>query len=887
MDSPDRGLNPGPSNYASGALPTPPGKGNRIILHIIFVRKITEKMDSPDRDLNPGPSDYASRDHQDGNHFFHSLFLPFLAGVLLGVGWGSGETITTPRKVLEHLVRGHFPESTIEHPGECPEVGWTRTGSSAPDWELAAKIVTLDRLQWAVASFEMWREVRVAFIPKPGKCSYDNAKAYRPISLSSFLLKTLERLVDRQIKEGALRFNQICSSQHAYQAGRSTETALHHLVGTIENAKERGVDTLGVFIDIEGAFNNTSFDTLEKAAASFGIEESVSKWIAAMLRTRVVHSTLGDSAVRAVKARGCPQGGVISPLLWFLVVDGLLTGLEELGIRTVAYADDVALLVTSRDASMLHGKMQKALDYVQHWCTSKGLRVNPGKTEMVHFTSRRRAAVKAPSIYNTVQNFSTEVNYLGIWLDKKLSWKKHIAMQTNNVTMTYWACRRMFGSTWGLRPRMVKWIYTAIMTPQLTYAAAVWWSALNNACHRKAVDRVGRLAMLGITGALRTTPCSALEALVFMQPPHLIIREEATKAAATLRLQGTWKGARNGHASVLRTDRELEGLLSRGADACRPRWHFRRKFSVNLGWGETPSGKDADWAPPRGLIWYTDGSRVSGRVGAGVWSEVPAIARAIGLDSHATALQTELAALRTCSRMILGRGDKGKKIFIFSDSRRALRSILRYECCSKLVSECVERMEEIAVNNRLEVAWIPGHAGIKGNEKADELAKNGSSRAFQGEVEHVGVHTDFVNDLVKERGDRRIVERWDSETGARHTKSFLGKPTWKIPETLLGLNRAKLGAIVGLITGHWPLALYLSRIGKGTNPLCKRCGLTEEDPLHLCTRCSGLDEVWWDVFGSACTDIWIDRDGIKGLYEFARRALILDTSDRRLPKGRV
>ncbi|XP_063988118.1 uncharacterized protein LOC135168107 [Diachasmimorpha longicaudata] len=147
------------------------------------------------------------------------------------------------------------------------------------------------------------------------------------------------------------------------------------------------------------------------------------------------------------------------------------------------------------------------------------------------------------------------------------------------------------------------------------------------------------------------------------------------------------------------------------------------------------------------------------------------------------------------------------------------------------------------------------------------------------EVEHVGVHTDFVKDLVKERADRRIVERWDSETGARHTKSLLGEPTRKMAETLLGLNRVKLRTIVGLITGHWPLALYLSRIGKGTDPLCKRCGLTEEDPLHLCTRCSGLDEARWNVFGSTCIDIRVDRDGINGLYELARRAQILDTSD--------
>ncbi|XP_063992908.1 uncharacterized protein LOC135170783 [Diachasmimorpha longicaudata] len=223
--------------------------------------------------------------------------------------------------------------------------------------------------------------------------------------------------------------------------------------------------------------------------------------------------------------------------------------------------------------------------------------------------------------------------------------------------------------------------------------------------------------------------------------------------------------------------------------------------------------------------------------------------------------------------------DKDKKIFIYSDSRRALRAIIKYECCSKLVGECVEVMEEIAVNNRLEVAWIPGHTGIRGDEKADELAKNECRWVSQGGLERVGVHTDFVKDLVKERGDRRIVVRWGSETGARHTKSLLERPTRKIAEALLGLNRAKLRAIVGLITGHWPVALYLSRRGKRTDPLCKSCGLTEKDPPHLCTRCSRLDEVRWDVFGPACIDIHVDRDGIKGLDELTRRAQIIETSD--------
>ena len=71
------------------------------------------------------------------------------------------------------------------------------------------------------------RKARVTFIPKTGKPSYTKAKAYRSISISSFLLKTLQRLVDRHIRDGMLGKNPLHINQHAYQSGKSTDIALN------------------------------------------------------------------------------------------------------------------------------------------------------------------------------------------------------------------------------------------------------------------------------------------------------------------------------------------------------------------------------------------------------------------------------------------------------------------------------------------------------------------------------------------------------------------------------------------------------------------------------------------------------------------------------------
>jgi hypothetical protein len=105
---------------------------------------------------------------------------------------------------------------------------------------------------------QVWKTTKVVFIPKPGKNGHIYAKDFRPISLTSFLLKTLERLIDRYLKIGSLVRHPLAATQYAYREGRSTETALHHLVGRVERQLEMKEYAIGAFLDIEGAFDSTS-----------------------------------------------------------------------------------------------------------------------------------------------------------------------------------------------------------------------------------------------------------------------------------------------------------------------------------------------------------------------------------------------------------------------------------------------------------------------------------------------------------------------------------------------------------------------------------------------------------------------------------------------------
>ena len=99
-----------------------------------------------------------------------------------------------------------------------------------------------------------WRLSRTIFIPKPGKDSYDKARAFRPISLTSFLFKTMERVVGWWLEDLTSRgqVRPLHAEQYAFRRGRGTDTALARVVDMVEATILRGQFALGVFLDIEG-----------------------------------------------------------------------------------------------------------------------------------------------------------------------------------------------------------------------------------------------------------------------------------------------------------------------------------------------------------------------------------------------------------------------------------------------------------------------------------------------------------------------------------------------------------------------------------------------------------------------------------------------------------
>jgi hypothetical protein len=132
--------------------------------------------------------------------------------------------------------------------------------------------------------------------------------------------------------------------------------------------------------------------------------------------------------------------------MWSLVVDDLLWELNLRSYYTVGYADDIAILINGKFPRTLSEDLQTALQTVQQWCERTKLSINPNKTVVIPFTRRRNlTCLKEPVLFSEKIQLSNEVKYLGMTLDKGLTWKKQIDKVIDKAYKAFWTCRGTFG----------------------------------------------------------------------------------------------------------------------------------------------------------------------------------------------------------------------------------------------------------------------------------------------------------------------------------------------------------------------------------------------------------------------------------------------------------
>ena len=88
-------------------------------------------------------------------------------------------------------------------------------------------------------------------------------------------------------------------------------------------------------------------------------------------------------------------------------------------------------------------------------------------------------------------------------LDRKRNWNEHLE-KIRKFHAAFWLCRGTFGSGWGLKPKILVWLYKAVLVPKVAYASVVWWPKTEQVSVFKKLDGLRGLVLRGAVRAMRT-----------------------------------------------------------------------------------------------------------------------------------------------------------------------------------------------------------------------------------------------------------------------------------------------------------------------------------------------------------------------------------------------
>jgi len=155
-----------------------------------------------------------------------------------------------------------------------------------------------------------------------------------------------------------------------------------------------------------------------------------------------------------------------------------------------------------------------------------------------------------------------------------LKWGFNNQERIKTATIALYSCKKAIGLRWGMYPRIVNWIYTAVVKPIALYGVALWCTGLHKQCILTPLNKIQQMAALCISGVLRTTPNEALNASLNLTSLDLAGMDRAKSSAIRLKDTGQWKAKFYGHAKILQHDNSIPKIT----DLCKSIEYSRTPF---------------------------------------------------------------------------------------------------------------------------------------------------------------------------------------------------------------------------------------------------------------------------------------------------------------------
>jgi len=325
-------------------------------------------------------------------------------------------------------------------------------------------------------------------VPVPKKTKVTSLNDYRPVALTSLVMKALERLVLKHIQ--SIVSSKLDPLQFAYQANRSVDDAvafaLHYVLQHLESPS-RYVRLL--FIDYSSAFNTIVPQKLFDKLQLFDLSSSICFWLLDFLlqrpQTVKINNLLSKTTILST---GAPQGCVLSPLLYCLFTNDCVSSHDS--VQLVKFADDTTVegLITNGDETAY----RQEVDRLVSWCDDNNLQLNASKTKEMVVDFRRKKGPVDPLVVNgeTIETVDC-FKFLGTTISNDLSWDNNVDAVVKRAQQRLYFLRQL--RKFGLSKDILVQFYRAVIESVLTFSMCVWYG--NSTQQQKdRLERVVRTA---------------------------------------------------------------------------------------------------------------------------------------------------------------------------------------------------------------------------------------------------------------------------------------------------------------------------------------------------------------------------------------------------------
>lgn len=322
-----------------------------------------------------------------------------------------------------------------------------------------------------------FKTANIIAIVKPNKPKMDPT-SYRPISLLSNIGKLFEKIIHSRISEFVTDNNLIAKEQFGFKKGHSCIQQVNRIKNIVLLNKRKKLSTGLILLDVEKAFDTVWHNGLIYKMLQSNIPKYLCKIILEFLEERkYLVCVNGTHSSPKTTTAGLPQGSVLSPLLYSFYTSDFS---PPPNVSTAYYADDTALITSSKLTSALLKKMENGLASCNKYLRKWKIKINPAKTQAIIFPfnkSPKRIPNRNLKFGDEEIPILNDVKYLGVVLDKKLNFSKHIDETSKKCSKVLKALWPLISYRSSLNAKNKNLIFKAVIRPSLTFACPLWYKA--------------------------------------------------------------------------------------------------------------------------------------------------------------------------------------------------------------------------------------------------------------------------------------------------------------------------------------------------------------------------------------------------------------------------